>query len=359
MIDGYLVDHAPPVQISTQLSTGDIVWRVGEEVAVYNAGQNQIELFTTPDEIRIDIEGFNRKVVTQSFNQVVCEYLTTELDPSSREKTLIFCVNDAHADLVVDLFKQALAQQYGCVEDDAVLKITGAADKPLQLIRRFKNERNPNIAVTVDLLTTGVDVPEICNLVFLRRVNSRILFDQMLGRATRLCDEIGKESFRIFDAVKIYEALKNVTAMQPVVVNPAISFTQLAQEIREVKTDEERGLVRDQFIAKLQRKKHRLRGPQAEDFEVVAGIPPEAFIRHMRTLSLPGIAEWFTHNPNLGEILDRKAGSQSASTYISNHQDALVSTMRGYGRAKKPEDYRQEFSRFIHSRSNTLPISEH
>jgi type I restriction enzyme R subunit len=79
-------------------------------------------------------------------------------------------------------------KHYGSVDDDAVIKITGTADKPLQLIRRYKNERNPNVAVTVDLLTTGVDVPEICNLVFLRRVNSRILFDQMLGRATRLCD---------------------------------------------------------------------------------------------------------------------------------------------------------------------------
>ena len=105
------------------------------------------------------------------------------------------------------------------------------------------------MAVTVDLLTTGVDIHEICNLVFLRRVNSRILFDQMLGRATRLCDEIGKETFRIFDAVNIYEALQNLTAMQPVVVNPAISFSQLAAELAEVTTDAERNLARDQFLA--------------------------------------------------------------------------------------------------------------
>ncbi|MCA9785596.1 MAG: type I restriction-modification system endonuclease, partial [Candidatus Cloacimonetes bacterium] len=206
VIDGYLVDHEPPIQINTQLSTSGIVWRVGEEVAVYNPQQNQIDLFTTPDEIHIDVEGFNRQVITQAFNSVVCDYLASEIDPTSRDKTLVYCVNDAHADLVVDKLKKAFAAHYGSVEDDAVLKITGAADKPLQLIRRFKNERNPNVAVTVDLLTTGVDVPEICNLVFLRRVNSRILFDQMLGRATRLCDEIGKEAFRIFDAVKIYEA---------------------------------------------------------------------------------------------------------------------------------------------------------
>jgi type I restriction enzyme R subunit len=57
------------------------------------------------------------------------------------------------------------------------MKITGAADKPLAKLRLFKNERLPKIAVTVDLLTTGIDVPEIVNLVFIRRVKSRILYD--------------------------------------------------------------------------------------------------------------------------------------------------------------------------------------
>ena len=112
--------------------------------------------------------------------------------------------------------------------------------------------------MTVDLLTTGVDVPEICNLVFLRRVNSRILFDQMLGRATRRCDDIGKETFRVFDAVRIYEALQDLTAMQPVVVDPSITFAQLGRELATVTDDEERALVRDQFLAKLQRKKRHL-----------------------------------------------------------------------------------------------------
>lgn len=355
VIDGYLVDHEPPVQINTQLSTDGIVWRVGEQVAVYNARQNQVDLFTTPDEIRIDVEDFNRKVITESFNRVVCEYLAGELDPSSPQKTLIFCANDAHADLVVDQLKKAFAKQYGSVDDDAVLKITGAADKPLQLIRRYKNERSPNVAVTVDLLTTGIDVPEICNLVFLRRVNSRILFDQMLGRATRLCEEIGKEAFRVFDAVQIYEALQNVTAMQPVVVNPLITFTQLSRELGEVTTDQERGLVRDQFIAKLQRKKRHLSDLQAQDFETRAGMPPDAFIRQLRTMALPDIAAWFTQNPDLGEILDRKGYGQSPPTYLSVHEDTLIGTERGYGKAKKPEDYLKEFAEFIKSRGNAIP----
>lgn len=62
---------------------------------------------------------------------------------------------------MVDQLKQALADQYGSVEDDAVVKITGSADKSLELIRQFRNEVNPKIAMTVDLLTTGIDVPPI------------------------------------------------------------------------------------------------------------------------------------------------------------------------------------------------------
>jgi len=355
VIDGYLVDHEPPVQINTALSTSDIVWKVGEEVEVYHAGRNQLELFTTPDEIKLDVDAFNRKVITESFNRVVCEFLAQELDPSSRQKTLIFCVNDAHADLVVHLLKRAFAQHYGSIDDDAVIKITGAADKPLQLIRRYKNERNPNVAVTVDLLTTGVDVPEICNLVFLRGVNSRILFDQMLGRATRRCDEIGKETFRIFDAVKIYEALQGLTAMQPVVVNPAITFTQLARELRQVTSDEERALVRDQFIAKLQRRKRHLSAAAARDFETCAGMPPDAFIERLKSMPLADIAVWFTHNPDLGEILDRQGEGRPEPVFVSHHADRLLGTERGYGQAKRPEDYLQEFSDFIRSRSNAIP----
>jgi type I restriction enzyme R subunit len=211
--------------------------------------------------------------------------------------------------------------------------------------------------VTVDLLTTGIDVPEICNLVFLRRVNSRILFDQMLGRATRLCDEIGKQTFRIFDAVRIYEALENLTAMKPVVVDPKITFTQLANEMAQVSGDEERELAREQFIAKLQRKRHHLNERSKRDFETVAGMPPDQFVEHLRTMSLPEIAAWFTEHAGLGEILDRKGeGSYAPQMYISEHADSLVSAEHGYGAAKKPADYLQEFAEFIRQRRTRFPL---
>jgi type I restriction enzyme, R subunit len=355
VIDGYLVDYEPPVQIRTELSTNGIAWKVGEEIKVYDARKNQIELYNAPDEIKMDIEDFNRKVITKPFNQVVCEFLAKELDPASRRKTLIFCATDAHADMVVHLLKTALKAQYGSVDDDAVIKITGAADKPLQLIRRYKNERNPNIAVTVDLLTTGIDVPEICNLVFLRRVNSRILFDQMLGRATRLCDEIEKEAFRVFDAVNIFEALGDMTAMKPVVVNPNISFTQLAQELVTVGDETARQFVRDQFLAKLQSKKRHLSEKSARDFETKAGMSPDDFIKKLKAMNINDVAAWFTQNPDLGEILDRKGEGAAQPMFISEHEDKFHSAERGYGKAHKPEDYLKEFTAFIKSHSNDIP----
>jgi len=355
VIDGYLVDHEPPVQIDTVLSASGIVWQMGEDVPIYKPEQGQIELFKAPDEIKIEIEHFNRKVITESFNEVTCEFLANEIDPSGAKKTLIFCVNDAHADLVVDKLKAAFEKRYGSVEDDAVMKITGAADKPLQLIRRFKNERLPNVAVTVDLLTTGIDVPQICNLVFLRRVNSRILFDQMLGRATRLCEEIGKTAFRVFDAVKAYEALQPLTDMKPVVVNPFLTFGQLAGEVATAKSDQQRKIALDQFFAKWQHKRRHLSEHQEQDFETAAGVSPAEFVRHLRAKSLEEIAQWFVAHPGLGELLDRKGEAPREPIFVSTHQDSFVGASRGYGKATKPEDFLQEFKAFLQASGNQIP----
>jgi type I restriction enzyme R subunit len=355
VIDGFLVDHEPPFKIKTELSEQGIVWEAGDEVEIYKSDISEIELHTTPDQITIEVENFNRKVITEPFNRVVCEYLAQEIDPAAPGKTLIFCATDVHADLVVKLLKEAFKEQYGTVDDDAVIKITGTADKPLKLIRQYKNEIYPNVAVTVDLLTTGIDVPKISNLVFLRRVNSRILFDQMMGRATRLCPEIEKESFRIFDAVGIYESIQGVTAMRPVVVDPSISFTQLTQELATAPSDEARALVRDQLVAKIQRKKRHLSETARQDFETAAGMPPDAFISHLRAMPLAEVATWFTENPGLGEILDRKNDGPSQPVFISHHPDLLREVAQGFGGTDRPEDYIEAFKNFVNSSGNQIP----
>ena len=300
VVDGYLVDHEPPIRIHTQLSSEGIRWQAGEQVTTIDPRTGQIDLFTTPDELRFDVAAFNQLVLTEAFNRVVCEALADELDPFSPHKTLIFCVGDGHADLVVQLLKEAFAKRYGEVPEEAVAKITGRSDKPAQLIRRFKNEAFPNVAVTVDLLSTGVDVPAIGNIVFLRRVNSRILYDQMRGRATRLCEAIGKTHFRIFDAVGVYDALQPYTDMKPVVVDPKIPFSQLLREFATTE-GEDAQLVRDQLIAKLRRKRSQLSESGAARFRLLTGEDPEGFVTRLRGLPAAEAQRWLGRSRGWGK----------------------------------------------------------
>lgn len=354
VIDGHLIDCEPPIRIITALSEDGMVWQAGEAMEYYDPITGRIDLVHAPDEVKIEVEQFNRRVVTEEFNRVVCEFLAENIDPSLPGKTLIFCVTDAHADIVVHLLKEALIAQYGSVEDDAVLKITGKADQPSQLIRRFKNEANPKIAVTVDLLTTGIDVPEICNLVFIRRVNSRILYEQMLGRATRRCDEIKKEVFYIYDAVNLYTALAPFSTMNPVAVNPNISFTQLVSELGTVNDSTAAATIVDQLLAKLQRQQRKLGDSKRDNIEAAAGMPMAEMINHLRQTDPQQLKEWFQQRAAIAQILDAKDGGRQP-LLISHHTDELRRVERGYGNAQKPEDYLDSFGAYLRENINKIP----
>ncbi len=351
VLDGYLVDHDPALRIRTRLGEDGIHYKVGEDVAVYNAQTQGLDLFKAPDELDFEVGEFNRKVVTESFNRVICDALVDHVNPFGPDKTLVFCATDLHADMVVRLLKQAFADKGIEVEDDAVLKITGTADKPLQLIRRYRNERNPVIAVTVDLLTTGIDVPSISNLVFLRRVNSRILYEQMLGRATRRCDDIGKEVFRIFDAVDLYARLDPVNSMKPVVQNPNIGFAQLVREIAGQPGSPLAEQAREQLLAKWQRKRRHLTDTQVAGLKQ-AGVDPQDFATFIRDTDLEALARWWTNHVALGELLDRKREFPADPLVVSGHEDELRGVEPVYGR---PEDYLERFTRFVREQGNTLP----
>lgn len=358
VIDGYLVDHLPPVRIHTKLNTDGIHYNVNEEVQVYDPQTNQLELIHTPDELDFDVAQFNRKVIAPEFTKAIAKWLieSDSINPYSQEKTLIFCVTDKHADEMVEALKDACEDYHGAVDDDAIMKITGASDKPLQLIRRYKNDRLPNIVVTVDLLTTGVDVPSICNLVFMRRVNSRILYEQMLGRATRRCDDIAKERFRIYDAVDIYKQLEKVNTMKPVVTNVDITFSKLESEIKEGKDSKLQELAKDQFLSKLQSKKRYLTETQQSEFERIVGKPPQEFAQELKAKPVQEVADWFLNNPGLGELLDMKVKGTGGFNRIvvSEHEDEVLDTSTGYGSGQKPEDYLTAFNDFVNANSNRM-----
>jgi type I restriction enzyme R subunit len=359
VLDGYLNDHLPPIRIHTKLAEQGIKYAVNEPVKVYDPENNSIETYNTPDELNFDVADFNRKVIAPEFTKVVTQWLieSDAINPYSPAKTLVFCVTDKHADDVVEAFKAAIETYHGEVEDDAVQKITGATDKPLDKIRSYKNDRLPNIAVTVDLLTTGVDVPKICNLVFLRRVNSRILFEQMLGRATRLCPEIGKGPFRIYDAVDIYKQLEKVSTMKPVVTNVDIRFTDLEAEMLQTTAPDLQELARKQFIAKLQVKKNFFTDEQTGKFEIIVGKPPAEFAKELKTMPLQQVAQWFTNHPGLGELLDAKTtgtGSFKPPVVLHDGEDEVTNITTGYGEGQKPQDYLNAFKDFINANSNRL-----
>jgi type I restriction enzyme R subunit len=354
VIDGTLIDYEPPIQIVTKLAEDGMHWKAGQKMTVYNVQAQALDTVVLPDEVDLDIESYNRRVVTENFNRVVCAQLAEHIDPNLDGKTLVFCATDNHADLVVRLLKEELAKRYDAVEDDAVLKITGAADKPLALIRRYKNERNPSIAVTVDLLTTGIDVPAIYNLVFLRRVRSRILYEQMLGRATRRCDDIGKEVFRVFDAVDLYSALEAVSTMKPVVADPKVSFAQLVEELAAAKTNEVAKDVLDQLVAKLQSKHRRIKGGAADRFETAAGMAPADLLKKLKAEPPKDAAKWFGAHMQVVDLLDRSTG-EGGRLIISHHEDEIRRVERGYGKGEKPKDYLESFAGFLNANLNTVP----
>ena len=363
VIEGYLVDHDAPHQLTTKLSKEGIHYKKGDIVTRYDSITGEItnsELLD--DELDFDVDKFNRQVITEPFNKAVLAEIARDIDPETPEvqgKTLIYAVDDQHADLIVKILKEIYTETG--VDNDAIMKITGSVGggnkkKIEEAIQRFKNERYPSIVVTVDLLTTGIDVPEITTLVFMRRVKSRILFEQMLGRATRLCPEIHKTHFEIYDPVGVYDSLDEVNTMKPVVVNPTATFTQLLEGL-EVLTDEKEVQNQiNQIIAKLQRRKQNMSSKAMEHFiSLSGGYKPTQFIANIQSCDSPSEAKkQLLACGELFKMLDQLKPNGGRSVVISKHEDELLEHTRGYGNGSKPEDYLDAFAAYVKTKMDEI-----
>ena len=363
VIEGYLVDHDAPHQLTTRLSKEGIHYKKGDMITRYDSITGEItnsELLD--DELDFDVDKFNRQVITEPFNKAVLAEIARDIDPETPEvqgKTLIYAVDDQHADLIVKILKDIYTETG--VDNDAIMKITGSVGggnkkKIEEAIQRFKNERYPSIVVTVDLLTTGIDVPEITTLVFMRRVKSRILFEQMLGRATRLCPEIHKTHFEIYDPVGVYDSLDEVNTMKPVVVNPTATFTQLLEGL-EVLTDEKQVQNQiNQIIAKLQRRKQNMSSKAMEHFiSLSGGYKPTQFIANIQSCdSYSEAKKQLLTCEELFKMLDQLKPNGGRSVVISKHEDELLEHTRGYGNGSKPEDYLDAFAAYVKTKMDEI-----
>lgn len=355
VIDGWLVDHDPPYIINTDFIENKAKFKKGETLAEYDPNTNElINGSELQDELDFDVSEFNRKIVLPDHTRKVLEEISNYINPESGEKTLIFAVNDNHADCIVDTLRD-IYKPYG-ISNEAIMKITGKTaggnkKKILQVIKQFKNNQYPNIAVTVDLLTTGIDVPSICNLVFMRKINSRILFEQMLGRATRLCPEIGKTHFNIFDAVRVYEDLDSTSGMKSVSVSKTMS--ELLEDLFR-DSGKNKQPVKDRILARLQRRNKNLTSEQKYDIsERLDGIDLKTYVHKLKSCTQDAFIETCKKDKDFLLWVDSLKGKKKGYFY-SEKEDTLKETTRGYGDTEKPEDYLEAFTKFVNENKDEI-----
>lgn len=241
--DGYLVPYElPSVSVLKFMRDGIIYNELSED---------EKEEFEETFETHEDIP--NTKVNKSLFNKSTVDLVLKEVMEKGLKikggdflgKTIIFAANRAHADFIVERFNFLFPEYRGEFAEGIYHSIKYVDD----LIDRFKNpDSKLHIAVSVDMLDTGIDVPEILNLVFFKEVKSKAKFWQMVGRGTRLCKDIfgvghDKEKFYIFD---YYGNFKFFSVDTPQVSTPLAK--SLTENLFGVKLDIIKELQSSDFI---------------------------------------------------------------------------------------------------------------
>ena len=193
-------------------------WKQLDEDVDYKPTQLDRDI-VNPSQIRTVIRSFK-------------DNLFTTLFPRRKEvpKTLIFAKTDSHADDIIQIVREEFGEG-----NDFCRKITYSADNPESVLSSFRNDYNPRIAVTVDMIATGTDVKPIECLIFMRDVRSKNYFEQMKGRGTRVLSKEdlqkvtpsateNKDHFVIVDAVGVTKSKKSDT--RPLERKPTVSMNE-------------------------------------------------------------------------------------------------------------------------------------
>ncbi len=200
--DKYLVGYDTKIRESKFLRSGIKYGELSEEE------KEQLDDYFGDVEPNDDTVISKSELYSKLFNENTCaqvleDLMTNGIRVDSGEKlgkTIIFAYNHKHAKMIVDTFYK-LYPQYSANMCQLVDYHVNYAEN---LVLKFEEEDDFRIAVSVDMLDTGIDVEAIVNLVFFKPVYSKIKFIQMIGRGTRLCPNLygpgkDKTGFRIFD----------------------------------------------------------------------------------------------------------------------------------------------------------------
>ncbi len=271
--EGFLVDY-DAVAINSEVLMHGAFLKEGEQVGMIDTDTGREQIDQLEDEREFTSSEIEEKITAPDTNQKIIQELKKYTDEFEVEngrfpKILIFASNDipliSHADRIVEICKSVFNRG-----DDFVAKITGSptVDRPLKKIKEFRNRPNPKIVVTVDMLSTGVDIPALEYIVFLRPVKSRILWEQMLGRGTRKCDDIGKTHFVIFDCfngtlIKYFRDASYNFIIDPPVTDP-ITIKEL---IEKIYNNEDRKANAKRLSKRLQRIEKDMSGNARDKFK--------------------------------------------------------------------------------------------
>ncbi len=236
--DQYLVDY-DAVRISSDIRMNGVFLKKDEGVTLIDSDTGVRTYDQLEDERNFKVTQVERDVTAPDSNKkIVEEFAKYALEQEKQlgrfPKTLVFAVNDiehrSHCDQLISLLREKFDRGDAFVE-----KITGSpsVDKPLQLIRMFRNRPKPGIVVSVDMLSTGVDIPALENILFVRPVKSRILFEQMMGRGTRLCNDLLplKDHFTVYDAVGLIDYMNASAFTENPPSKPSRTFGQIVQDV--------------------------------------------------------------------------------------------------------------------------------
>ncbi len=271
VLDGWLCDYDPiPIHSNVKingafLKEGELVGQIDSKTGkekLHNL-EAEREYNSSDIEVKITVPDTNRKILLELKKH--CDEFEKKYDRFP--KTLIFAVNDinhtSHADELVKLTTEIFAKG-----TDFVKKITGNknVDKPLQRIKEFRNRPEPKVVVTVDMLSTGVDIPSLEFIVFLRPVKSRILWEQMLGRGTRKAEEINKERFYVFDCFggDLFKYFKNASKMSEKIKPDTVSLKEVIERIYR---NEDRDYNVKRLIKRMRCIEKGMSGEAIEQFE--------------------------------------------------------------------------------------------
>ena len=270
--EGHLVDYNV-VAVKSDVRMKGIFLQEGEQVGLVNPTSGVEQLDLLEDERAFQTTEIEGKITSPDSNKKILEEikkyaLEHEQTYGRFPKILIFAANDlphtSHADQLVRIARDVFGRGESFVQ-----KITGSkgVDRPLQRIREFRNRQNPAVVVTVDMLTTGVDIPDLEFIVFLRPVKSRILFEQMLGRGTRKGDRFpDKSHFTVFDCFDgtLLEYFRNATSItaEP----PERESRTIIEVIEDIWDNRDRDYNIGCLVKRLQRINKEMSGKAREEF---------------------------------------------------------------------------------------------